>query len=476
MGEHQQTLEYLQYVNKMYERILNEVDIGLHAVDETGKTIIYNKKMAEIESMDIQDVLNKKLMDVFMFTKEQDSTLVQALQNGKEAMNVKQTYFNNKGKEITTVNHTFPIVESGSIQGAVEIAKDVTKLERLIKGNIKRNSNTRFTFDSIIGNSPAIYEVIENAKRATRTSSYVLIVGETGTGKELFAQSIHNGSSRSSAPFISQNCAALPDNLIESLLFGTKRGAFTGALDQPGLFEQAEGGTLLLDEINSLNPGLQAKLLRALQEKTIRRIGDTKDTPIDVRVIANMNEDPIDAIANNRMRKDLYYRLGVVTLFIPPLRERKEDILPLAQRFMEKYNALFQMEVKGMNEEVLQSFLSYDWPGNVRELEHIIEAAMNIMMDEDVIMYSHLPFQYRNKSQFKENASPVSNVQSFINANANAPVDLKAQMDSFEKYYIEHVLKQHQYNISKTAKLLGLSRQSLQYRIKKLGLELDSKR
>ncbi len=475
MGEHQQTLEYLQYVNKIYERILNEVDIGLHAVDETGKTIIYNKKMAEIESMDIQDVLNKKLMDVFMFTEEQDSTLVQALQNGKEAVNVKQTYFNNKGKEITTVNHTFPIIERGTIQGAVEIAKDVTKLERLIKGNMKRNGNTRFTFDSIIGSSPAIYEVIENAKRATRTSSYVLIVGETGTGKELFAQSIHNGSSRSSAPFISQNCAALPDNLIESLLFGTKRGAFTGALDQPGLFEQAEGGTLLLDEINSLNPGLQAKLLRALQEKTIRRIGDTKDTPIDVRVIANMNEDPIDAIANNRMRKDLYYRLGVVTLFIPPLRERKEDILPLAQRFIEKYNVLFQMDVKGMNEEVLQSFLSYDWPGNVRELEHIIEAAMNIMMDEDVIMYSHLPFQYRNKSQFKENASPASNVQSFINANENSPVDLKAQMDSFEKYYIEHVLKQHQYNISKTAKLLGLSRQSLQYRIKKLEIDVHHK-
>jgi arginine utilization regulatory protein len=477
MGEQKQhTLAYLQYINQIYERIIDEVDVGLHAVDETGKTIIYNKKMMEIESMEIQDVLNKNLMDVFMFTEGQNSTLVKALQEGKETINVKQTYFNNKGKEITTINNTFPIIEDGKIKGAVEIAKDVTKLERLIKNNMKRKGNTRFTFDSIIGNSPAIQEVIENAKRATRTSSYVLIVGETGTGKELFAQSIHNGSSRSGAPFISQNCAALPDNLIESLLFGTKRGAFTGALDQPGLFEQAEGGTLLLDEINSLNPNLQAKLLRALQEKTIRRIGDTKDTPIDVRVIANMNEDPIDAIANNRMRKDLYYRLGVVTLFIPPLRERKEDILPLAQRFIEKYNELFQMDVKGIDEEVIQSFLSYDWPGNVRELEHMIEAAMNIMIDEEIIKYAHLPFQYRNRSQAKERTTPVSTIESFIAQDIDTPLPLRDQLDSFEKYYIERVLKQNHYNISKTAKIRGLSRQSLQYRIRKLDMVLDEKR
>src|SRR6185312_2560684 len=148
----------------------------------------------------------------------------------------------------------------------------------------------------IIGSSDQIKNVIEASKRATRTSSSVLIVGDTGTGKELFAQSIHNGSNRSSKPFISQNCAAFPDSLIEGLLFGTKKGAFTGAIERPGLFEQAEGGTLLLDEINSLNPALQAKLLRSIQEKTVRRVGDTKDKKVDVRIIATMNEDPIDAI------------------------------------------------------------------------------------------------------------------------------------------------------------------------------------
>ncbi|MFJ5716745.1 sigma-54 interaction domain-containing protein [Neobacillus sp. NPDC093127] len=460
----------LYYLTRMYERILDEVDVGIHAVDETGKTIIYNKKMMQMESMDLHDVIDKNLLDVFMFKDDQSSTLVEALQEGKITTNVKQTYFNNKGHEVTTINNTIPIYTDEKIEGAVEIANDVTKLERLIKGNMNKGA-TKYTFDKIIGVSSAIKEVIEAAKRATRTSSYVLIVGDTGTGKELFAQSIHNGSARLSAPFISQNCAALPDNLIESLLFGTKRGAFTGAVDTPGLFEQANGGTLLLDEINSLNLNLQAKLLRVLQEKTIRRIGDTKDTPVDVRVIANMNEDPIDAIAHQRLRKDLYYRLGVVTIFVPPLKDRKEDIPLLVKNFIKKYNERFQMNVKGLSEEVKSSFLEYDWHGNVRELEHIIEAAMNIMMDEEYIMYSHLPYQYRSKMQLKERLMPLSTVDTFMKGNSDITVPLKNQMELFEKTYIEHILSKHDSNISRAAKSLAISRQSLQYRMKKLGID-----
>jgi arginine utilization regulatory protein len=460
----------------MYQQILDEIDVGVHAVDKTGKTIIYNKKMMKMESMDIRDVMHKNLLDVFMFKEDQTSTLVKALQEGKETTNVKQTYFNNKGRQITTINNTIPIMQDEQIQGAVEIAHDVTKLERLIKGNMNQKGAQRFTFDNIIGNSPGFKQVIESAKRATRTSSYVLIIGETGTGKELFAQSIHNASSRFSAPFISQNCAALPDNLIESLLFGTKRGAFTGAIDQPGLFEQANGGTLLLDEINSLNLNLQAKLLRVLQEKTIRRIGDTKDIPVNVRVIANINEEPLDAIKNNHLREDLYYRLGVVTIFIPPLRERKEDLPLLVNHFVEKYNERFQMNVKGLSNEVIQSFRHYDWHGNVRELEHIIEAAMNIMMDEeDTILYSHLPYQYRSKMHMKEKIDPASPVETFMNEHADSSVPLKDQLELFEKAYIQQMLGKNGFNISRTAAVLGLSRQSLQYRMKKLGLKFIEK-
>lgn len=317
--------------------------------------------------------------------------------------------------------------------------------------------------------------MIEHAKRATRTSSYVLIVGETGTGKELFAQSIHNGSSRSSGPFITQNCAALPDNLIESLLFGTQKGAFTGATDQPGLFEQAQGGTLLLDEINSLNPGLQAKLLRVLQEKRVRRLGSTKEIAVDVRVIANMNEDPVDAIAGGRMRKDLFYRLGIVTLFIPPLSERKEDIPTFVSHFIKKYNELFQMKVKAADEEVLALFQAYDWPGNVRELEHVIEAGMNMMMDEDYLCMHHLPYHFRFKhregrpaAQLQTNPLQHTAADTFIYTSPEHTTDFQTQMERFEKQYIVHYLEKMDDNISQTAKLLGMSRQSLQYRMKKL--------
>ncbi|MEM1504708.1 sigma 54-interacting transcriptional regulator [Domibacillus sp. 8LH] len=461
--------DQLHFMNALYEYIMDQVDVGIHAIDEEGKTIIYNRKMREIEAMDTQDVLHKNVLDVFMFPENQNSTLVRALQQGEETVNVKQTYFNNKGTEITTINHTFPFREKDEIRGAVEMAKDVTKIERLMRSST-RKEDTRFTFDSIIGKSDVIQEVIELSKRATRTSSYVLVVGETGTGKELFAQSIHNGSARASAPFISQNCAALPDNLIEGLLFGTTKGAFTGAIDSAGLFEQAEGGTLLLDEINSMNIHLQAKLLRVLQEKRVRRIGGTKDIPINVRIIATINEDPIDAIANDHLRKDLYYRLGVVTIFIPPLRERLDDIPLLIEQFITKYNALFDMKVLGVKPEVLDALNAYHWPGNVRELEHVIEASMNLLLDEEWIEYDHLPYHFRHKSMTSDQSAPVSKLASFLNGDEEGTTHLKDQLDAFEKYYIEHFLHKNQWSISRTAKQLGLSRQSLQYRLKKVGL------
>ncbi|KAB2334698.1 PAS domain S-box protein [Cytobacillus depressus] len=452
-------------IDKFFQKILKEIDIGVHVVNHEGKTIIYNQKMAEIEGMDFSDVLDKDLLDVFSFHNNEDSTLMKALAHGEKIINAKQTYFNNKGQEITTINNTFPIHEGGVRIGAMEIARDVTKLEKLIRENMNKKGNTRYTFDSIIGSSEQLQEVIEASKRATRTSSSVLIIGDTGTGKELFAQSIHNGSNRSAKPFISQNCAALPDSLIEGLLFGTKKGAFTGAVERPGLFEQAEGGTLLLDEINSLNPALQAKLLRVLQERMVRRIGDTKDRKVDVRIIATINEDPIDAISSGKLRKDLYYRLSVVSLFIPPLKNRKKDIHDLVHYFIEKYNHLFGMRVKGINEEVLSIFEQYDWPGNVRELEHVIEGAMNLIVLEDHIGYLHLPIHFRNKPQFKQEDFKTA-TPSKVNNN-NEIFALDEYMDKAERNYLEKVLKLHNYNITQAAKSLCMSRQNLQYRLKK---------
>lgn len=456
---------------QIYEALINEIDVGVHAIDHSGRTVIYNNKMMEIESMRKEDVIDKDFQDVFMFEDGQGSTLLYALNEQQEVKNRRQTYFNNKGKEITTINNTLPVYDGKESIGAIEIAKDVTVIERLIRRNMEINRNTRYTFDSIIGKSSSIQEVIENTKRATRTSSSVLIVGETGTGKELFAQSIHNGSNRASAPFISQNCAALPDNLIESLLFGTKKGAFTGATERPGLFEQAEGGTLLLDEINSLSPMLQAKLLRAIQEKSIRRIGDTVDRKIDVRIISTINEDPIEAIAQNRLRKDLYYRLSVVSLFIPPLRERKEDIIPLIDFFISKYNDMFQMKIKGISNEVLPVLSHYDWPGNIRELEHVIEGATNLMVDEEVIEVSHLPYNFRNKPQSPTSQDhATSNVHQLLPDNdKKLPLrNLKDFLLEAEEIYINKALEKHNDHLTNAAEELGLSRQSLHYRIKRM--------
>ncbi|MBB6448753.1 arginine utilization regulatory protein [Geomicrobium halophilum] len=456
-------------MNDLYKRLMDEIDIGVHVIDEQGKTIIYNRKMMHMEAMNSEEVLDKKLGDVFKFHDQQNSTLLKALQEGVATKNVKQTYFNNKGREITTINDTFPIQEDQRITGAMEIAKDVTQLERVIQENVVKKKNTKYTFDQLIGNSAALQEVVEEAKRSTRTSSSVLIVGDTGSGKELFAQSIHNGSSRSGAPFISQNCAAIPDSLMESLLFGTKKGAFTGATDRPGLFEEAEKGTLLLDEINSLNPSLQAKLLRVLQEKSVRRLGDTEDKTVDVRIITTLNEDPLDAIANHRLRKDLYYRLSVVSLFIPPLKERREDIAPLVRHFIYKYNTLFQMDVRDIDEEVRDLFDQHDWPGNVRELEHVIEGAMNVAVNAEVITPRHLPMRYR------KNTSKDSATHQYMQGagSSTKPVHeeenmtLKEKMNAVEQNYINKVLSKHEHNISQAAKELGISRQSLQYRIKK---------
>jgi arginine utilization regulatory protein len=451
-------------MNKLYQILLNEIDVGIHAVNEEGKTILYNRKMMEIESMDSKDVLYKNPLEVFAFQENQSSTLIEALKFGKTRKNIKQTYFNNKGKEITTINDTFPIIENGKIKGAIEIAKDITHLRQSIKATVLRHQNTRYTFQDIIGESKAIHSVIKEAKRAARTSSSVLIVGETGTGKELFAQSIHNESSRAAKPFISQNCAAIPENLMESLLFGTKKGAFTGAIDKPGLFEEANGGTLLLDEINSLSPALQAKLLRVIQEKKIRRVGETQEKEIDVRIIATINEDPIEAIAHNRLRKDLYYRLSVVTLFLPSLRDRKEDILPLIHRFTEKYNIQFGLQVKGIDEEVKELLYRHDWPGNIRELEHMVEGAMNLIEDKEIITPFHLPTRFyrlsRKDSESLQAAQPLQHTD-------DVPKSLKETMEDMEKNYIQQVFEANNRNISQTAKVLGISRQNLQYRLRK---------
>ncbi|PSL45088.1 arginine utilization regulatory protein [Salsuginibacillus halophilus] len=460
--------EYIRNKNELtsiYETMLQTIDLGIRIVDTKEELLLYNETMQRIEAMSPADVSGKRLTEAFHFQDERDSRLLQAIRHGETIQHEKQTYITYKGEQITTINHTFPIYQEGRVIAAAEIAKDITQMEKLVREN-QQKSTSLFTFPDIIGSSQILLDVVEQAKRVTRTTSSVLIVGETGTGKELFAQSIHSASDRATGPFISQNCAALPESLIEGILFGTVKGAFTGAGDRPGLFEEAEGGTLLLDEINSLPANLQAKLLRALQEKSVTRLGDTKTRPIDVRVLTTMNEDPVDAIAGGRLRKDVYYRLGVVTLIVPPLSERKEDIPVLVNAFIRKYNRLFQMEVSKADDQVYERFMSYDWPGSVRELEHVIEAAMNLNFGEPYLRLHHLPPHFHHKTS--------GTVQTETKIAPPRMENLPDKLRRLEYETLEEALTQSSGNIKQAAKILGISRQSLQYRMQKFDMQRES--
>ncbi|HZK70560.1 MAG TPA: sigma 54-interacting transcriptional regulator [Clostridia bacterium] len=247
------------------------------------------------------------------------------------------------------------------------------------------NQIKHYNFTVLLGNNTGFMNCVKLAKQASKSPVTVLISGETGTGKELIAQSIHYESYRANCNFLAQNCAAIPIGLFEGILFGTEKGGFTGAINREGIFEQADKGTLLLDEISAMPYGLQGKLLRVLEEEYIRRVGGTKDIPVDVRVIATINEEAEELIRCNRLREDLYYRLNIIRINMPPLRERKDDILLLANKFIEKYNNKFNKNISSISSKAEKMLLNYDYPGNIRELENFIMAAISLVEDKNVL-------------------------------------------------------------------------------------------
>jgi arginine utilization regulatory protein len=465
--------------DKNIDMILNALDEGIHIVDQEGRTIFYNKKVSEIDGLEPAEVLGRNIFESYPSLTLETSTLMQTLKTGKPIINEQQTFINSKGKKITTINRTIPLEFKDGEKGAMEISRDITQLEELtndlnsLRTNLsskgrksridKLNNNTCYSFKDIIGESPAFKKVMKDAMRAAGSDSSVLLVGETGTGKELFAQSIHNASGRRSNPFIAQNCAALPKNLLEGLLFGTEKGSFTGAQSRPGLFEQADGGTILLDEINSMDPALQAKLLRVIQENRVRRIGGQKEIDIDVRIIATMNMAPDKAFRKQKLREDLFYRISVVYLELPPLRERKEDIPILVDHFIKYYNRKFSKSIKGIDRELEGMFKVYEWPGNVRELQHVIECAFNMLQNEERIYFEDLP-EYI-KERIKSSELAVDNV--LFTFTGDQMPSLDEVLEKIEQKLISTALERTNGNISAAARKLKVSRQSLQYKMKK---------
>jgi two-component system NtrC family response regulator len=332
--------------------------------------------------------------------------------------------------------------------------KKALQLKELERENVtlREELKERTRLDAIIAVSPPMAQVLELVIRVAPTETTVLILGESGTGKELIARAIHGSSPRAHGPFVAVNCAAIPETLLESELFGHVKGAFTGAIrDRVGKFEAAEGGTVFLDEIGEMRPDLQVKILRVLEERMLERVGDNKLIRVDVRVLAATNKDLSKAIQAGEFREDLYYRLNVVPLQIPPLRERSEDIRPLAQHFLKRLGASPRLTIAP---EAFRALESYDWPGNVRELENALERAM-IFHRGDVISLADLPETIRAPKAKEAAALPVSLPEAGLS------------LEEVEKELILRALQKHDWNQSRAARYLGITRHTLLYRIEK---------
>jgi DNA-binding NtrC family response regulator len=337
-----------------------------------------------------------------------------------------------------------------------QIVRNALRQKSLQAENVrlKREMGRGCDFSSIIGESQAIKVILKEMRKVTDAKSNVLLLGETGTGKELFARVIHHNGSRCDMPFVPINCSAIPENLLETELFGHVRGAFTGAVaSKKGILEEAEGGTVFLDEIGDMSMALQAKLLRVIEDQVIRPVGSTKGNKVDIRFVTATNKDLRTAVKQGTFREDLYYRINVITLEIPPLRERKEDIQSLTHHYLEKYSQEMGKHVKDMSPEAMEVMTNYEWAGNVRELQNVIERAI-LISEEDVIRPEHLPLGLRSVVSFP-----------------NMVFEKKLSIEDYTKAFIQKY--QGQFNEQQLAELLGITRKSLWEKRKKWGMQRE---
>lgn len=467
LTEYERVARELESTRKLHHTLDTVLELaydGIVVVDSEGIVTMINRTLAEFLGVRRDDVIGKHCTEVL-----ENSRLHIVAKMGVPEVGHIQMMRGNK-----YIVSRLPLVEDGRVVGAVgkvifrglgelkEIARRLETLENQLayyKEELNRVSGARYTIESIVSSNVSMTRLKKEAQLAARGNATVLILGESGTGKELFAHAIHNASARRLHPFIKVNCAAIPENLLESEFFGYVEGAFTGARKggKPGKFEMANGGTIFLDEIGDMAPALQAKLLRVLQEREIERVGGTGPIRVDVRIIAASNKDLGLMVQRGEFREDLYYRLNVICLSIPPLRERQEDVLPLAHHLIQKYNLEIGTRVKGISPEALTILQEYQWPGNVRELENVIERAMNLDI-ADMIRPEHFPPHLVGKSGLKPFRQAVAET-SYREAVAEA-----------EKKAILTALQKAGGNKTRAAKILGLSRSRFYEKLNQVGL------
>lgn len=464
--------------------VLNHLDDGVIITDVNGIILFYNQAQAKIDGLPQKEVVGLKVTDIYELN-NRTSMVMHAIIMHSAIKNKAFFYRTSSGKVANTITSVYPLFNKKNINGAICFVKDYELLQRstpmstITESRPDLGNGTQFTFADLIGSEPAFQRMVSTARKAASSPSPIMIQGETGTGKELFAQSIHNHSCRRNKKYVAVNCAAIPHDLLEGMLFGTSIGAFTGALNKPGLFEIAHGGTLFLDELLAMPVELQAKLLRAIQEKQVRRVGSSKETRVDIKIISSVSFDPRRAIKEEQLRTDLFYRLGVIMIKLPPLRDRQESMDELTRHFIEKYNNRLGTRVKKISREVIELFFAYQWPGNVRELEHLIEGAMNMVGQEETMGIKHFtpgldcleqidfPGLKMSKHSIISSYNP-GNEQPVPFLDTPAPPPNLAQTHAeMEKSAIKSALSETRGNVTKAADQLGISRQLLHYKIKK---------
>jgi PAS domain S-box-containing protein len=435
--------------DQFFNVILNSIADGVFTTDNDGKITFMNKAGEEITGFSNKEALGRYCFDIFRADICQSRcALKETLKTKKEIINLPATILKKGGQEVPISISTAVLKnERGQIIGGVETFRDLSAIEEL-----KKELSQKYTLGDIISKNHLIHDIFNILPNIAESDSTVLIQGASGTGKELFAKAIHNLSRRMEKPFIKVNCGALPDTLLESELFGYVKGAFTDAKrDKPGRFALANEGTIFLDEVGDMSPSLQVKLLRVLQEKEYEPLGSTSPRKTDVRIIAATHQDLSKLVNEGKFRDDLFYRLNVVRIELPPLSQRREDIPLLIDAFVQKFNAKMGKQIMGVSDQALRLLLKYDYPGNVRELENIIEHAF-VLCGGNRIDTDCLP---------KERTMNREEIKSF------KPLEEKHPFERAEAEVLEKTLKKHQGNRINTAQELGISRATLWRKIKR---------
>ena len=437
------------------EIILESISDGVFTVDQNWRIMSFNRAAEKITGISRNEAVGRHCWDVFRSDMcEGDCALKRTMQEGLSLVNSSAYIINSDQKRIPIgVSTSLLKNERGDVLGGVETFRDVSLVEEL-----RKELTDNFQIGDMVSHSPSMRKISGILPQVATSDSTVLIQGETGVGKELLAKAVHNLSARSDKPFVAINCGALPDNLLESELFGYKAGAFTNAVkDKPGRFALADGGSILLDEIGDISAAFQVKLLRFLDGKEFQPLGALESLTSDVRIIAATHRDLAAMVANGEFRQDLFYRINVVRLVLPPLRERKEDIPFLTERFIKRMNRLRGRSVSGVSQETLCLLMSHDYPGNIRELENTIEHAF-VLCPDGMIEPRHLPESFHTRVSSPTVSSETLN---------EALKDAEAQT-------ILNALERNNYNRLKAAHELGMHKSTLFRKIKKLKIKLPA--